>query len=101
MDYDFVCDTEKLESLGATIQEEKGLLDGYIEEIFKTIDEFETEGIWTGEVYQSFKTYCYTYKDKLELSAKVIENYYHLIDQENVNSKNLITFVGNVNETEE
>ncbi len=53
-----VYDTEKLRDLASTIDSKLGLFLEHITDMENKINELETSGVWTGEAYKSFQTYC-------------------------------------------
>lgn len=96
MDYEFICDYKKIEALENNLSSLQPNLNTYITDIYSTIDEFESEGIWSGEVYNAFKADCTKYKEDLELSSKVIKNYCDLLEQYRISTETLVNNIKNI-----
>ena len=96
MDYEFMCDCNKIDTLENNISNLLPSLNTYIEDIYSTIDEFESEGIWSGESYNAFKSDCTKYKENLELSKTVIENYCKLLEEYYTSCNNLVNKIRDI-----
>ena len=56
-----VCDTAKLRELASTIDAKLKLFLDHVSDMEVKINELETSGVWTGEAYKSFQSYCKTF----------------------------------------
>lgn len=66
MNYTFAVDSEKLKEVSDDLEKGAEKIRQYQEEIYSIINSMSSEGFWTGETYEKFKTQCESYKPAIE-----------------------------------